>query len=171
AWLLASHGAGTAIVAPGEEAASIAPLPLEILDIASADPRVPLARVPSADSRVPDLLAVLSRWGLRTLGDLARLPEADIRTRLGEPGVRLHRMARGTDDVPLVPQGDARRFVERLELEWPIEGLEPLSFVLARLCDGLSAALEQADRGAVAIATRLRLTNRTAHLRTLALPA
>src|SRR5581483_9187052 len=67
--------------------------------------------------------------------------------------------------------GDARRFVERLELEWPIEGLEPLSFVLARLCDGLSAALEQADRGAVAIATRLRLTNRTAHLRTLALPA
>ena len=47
-----------------------------------------------------------------------------------------------------------------MELEWPIDGLEPLSFVLARLLEPLSTALEQADRGASAIVLSLTLTTR-----------
>src|SRR5204862_4825512 len=58
-----------------------------------------------------------------------------------------------------------------LELEWPLDTLEPLSFVLARLLDPLSAALERADRGAVAIHLDLRLTTRATHARLLQLPA
>jgi protein ImuB len=46
-----------------------------------------------------------------------------------------------------------------------------LSFVLARLLDPLSAALERADRGAAAIRLALRLTNRAVHTRVLQLPA
>ena len=48
-----------------------------------------------------------------------------------------------------------------MELEWPIDTLEPLSFVLARLLDPLSAALERADRGAAALRLDLRLVDRT----------
>ncbi len=62
-------------------------------------------------------------------------------------------------------------FVDRLELEWPIEGLEPLAFVLARSCERLSMALQRADRGAVAVRTQLRLVTRETHERTLNLPA
>lgn len=144
------------VIPPGQEAAAVALLKLELIE----------CRIPS-----PDLLAVLHRWGLRMLGDLARLPEADVRTRLGEIGARWHRAARGLDEAPLVPEGDPVRFVERLELEWPVEGLEPLSFVLARLCEVLSKSLERADRGAVAVTTRLRLVTRASHARTLHLPA
>jgi protein ImuB len=48
--------------------------------------------------------------------------------------------------------------------------LEPLSFVFARLLDPLAAALERADRGAIALHLRLRLTDRTVYPRTLTLP-
>ena len=64
----------------------------------------------------------------------------------GQEGVALQRLGRGLDPRPLVPDPGVRRFVERIELEWPIEELEPLSFVFARLLDPLEAALEQADR-------------------------
>jgi protein ImuB len=118
-----------------------------------------------------DALAIFARWGLRTLGDLAGLRRADLHARLGPLGVRLHQAASGEDTSPLVPLEEPRRFVNRLDLEWPIEGLEPLSFVLARQCDALSSALERADRGAVGVTTRLRLVTRTEHVRTLQLPS
>jgi protein ImuB len=125
-------------------------------------------------SHEPDLvsaLAIFERWGLRTMGDVARLPRADLLTRLGPIGVRLHQAARGEDLTPLVPTDEIPRFCERLELEWPIEGLEPLSFVLGRLCDALSLRLERADRGAVVITTRLGLVTHTMHVRTLQIPS
>src|SRR6187397_3266920 len=58
-----------------------------------------------------------------------------------------------------------------MELEWPLDELEPLSFVLARLLDPLAVALERADRGAAAIRLDLRLTDRSTHARVLQLPA
>ncbi len=118
-----------------------------------------------------ECLATLRRWGLRTLGDLASLPRADVHQRLGDLGVSWQRLAAGEDTVPLVPWMAEPVFEEMLELEWPIDGLEPLSFVLARLFEPLGARLERADRGAVVIRTSLRLTTRAVHLRTIPLPA
>ena len=109
------------------------------------------------------------RWGVHTLGDLVALPA--LASRLGRRGAALQGLARGLDPRPFVPDADTPRYIARLELEWPIEALEPLSFVLARLLDPLSAALERADRGAAAIRLDLRLTNREIHARVLQLPA
>lgn len=111
------------------------------------------------------------RWGIATLGDLAALPAADLSSRLGRRGVALQRLARGHDARPFVPAADTPRYIGRLELEWPIEALEPLSFVLARLLEPLAVALERADRGAAAIRLELRLTTRATHARVLQLPA
>ena len=117
------------------------------------------------------LHTVLLKWGIRTLGALAALPSAEVHERLGARGVVWQRWARGEDDRPLVPQVDEAPFEGTLELEWPIEGLEPLSFVLARLLEPLAERLEQADRGAAVIYTMLRLTTRAVHARALQLPA
>jgi len=111
------------------------------------------------------------RWGIATLGDLVALPAAELSSRLGRRGVALQRLARGLDPRPFVPDGETPRYIGRLELEWPLETLEPLSFVLARLLEPLSAALERADRGAAAIRLELRLTTRALHARVLQLPA
>ncbi len=111
------------------------------------------------------------RWGIATLGDLAALPAAGLSSRLGRRGIALQRLARGLDPRPFVPDGDTPRYIGRLELEWPIAALEPLSFVFARLLEPLAAALERADRGAVAIRLDLRLTDRSTDTRLLPLPA
>jgi len=125
----------------------------------------------SALSDLPSLLATLTRWGVRTLGELAALPPSALAARVGTAGPALCRLARGEDPRPLVPDPEPRRFEASLDLEWPIEALEPLSFVLARLVEPLSADLERADRGAVALALDLRLVTRETWTRTLDLPA
>lgn len=111
------------------------------------------------------------RWGIVTLGDLAALPAPDLASRLGRRAIVLQQLARGLDLRPFVPDPETPRFIERLELEWPIDTLEPLSFVFARLLDPLSIALERADRGAIAVCLELRLTDRGTFTRVLPLPA
>lgn len=102
---------------------------------------------------------------------MAALSRADLHTRMGAVGVRLHQAACGEDVAPLVPVDEGRVWRDHMTLEWPVEGLEPLAFILARQCERLSLALERADRGAVAIHTTLTLVTRQTHVRELSLPA
>ena len=117
------------------------------------------------------IIDVLQRWGLSTLGEFAALPAGDLSARLGQDGLTLQQLARGIDRAPLVPDPGVPRFIETMELEWPVDALEPLSFVFARLLDPLAATLERADRGAAAIRLDLRLVDRSTHSRMLQLPA
>ena len=105
---------------------------------------------------------VLRRWGLTTVGELAALPAGDLSARLGQARRRAAALARGVDRAA-ARAGSRSAAVSRsaCELEWPIDALEPLSFVLARMLDPLSAALERADRGAAAI--HLRSAARRSH--------
>ena len=164
AWLMAHAQIGQTVVDPPRLASMLGALPLASLAT------LPGAHGPKKRARA-DALDAFARWGLKTLAQVARLPRADVHARLGDEGVRLHMAACGEDASPLVPAGAAPEFIERMVLEWPIEGLEPLSFVLSRLCDALSVSLERAERGAVTVTTRLKLVDRTAHVRTLTLPA
>jgi protein ImuB len=70
--------------------------------------------------------------------------------------------------VPAVPE---ERFEQAMDLEWPIDELEPLAFVLGRLMEPLSAHLERRDRGAAVLHVRLHLITREVHERSLQLPA
>ncbi len=125
----------------------------------------------AVDQTAADVCATLRRWGLRTLGDVAALPPDEVAARLGQEGVAWQRLARGEDPRPLVPHLPEERFEQALDLEWPIEGLEPLSFVLGRLMEPLSAHLERRDRGAAVLHVRLHLVTKTVHERSLQLPA
>jgi hypothetical protein len=125
----------------------------------------------AARARATQALDVLRRWGIRTLGQYAALPAAELSARLGPLGPRWQHAAIGHDMTPLVPLVDDEPFEASLALEWPVEGLEPLSFVLARVLEPLAARLERADRGAAVLRTTLHLTTRTTHQRTLQLPA
>jgi len=164
AWLLAHQRPGLTVVAdPKDTKAALAPLPVSALSSLPGNPR---RKKPEADA-----ILTLGRWGLRTLGQVAALKCSDVHTRLGPEGIAFHQAASGEDAQPLVPAGEAPAFLERCVLEWPIEGLEPLTFVLSRICDALSISLERADRGAVTLTTTLQLVSRSTHQRTLNLPA
>ncbi len=156
AMILARAQPGLTIIARGEAPDRLAPLPLDILEKAappvSTFVRDPVMRV--------ETLMTFKQWGLRTLGDLAALPPAELVARLGRPALTWQALARGEDLRPLIPTLDEERFEGTLELEWPIEGLEPLSFALTRLLEPLSTRLERRDRGAAALHVQLGLVTR-----------
>ena len=164
--LLVRYRAGIAVIAPGTEPAVLAPLPLSLLGSIAE-----LATAGGPATATPELAIVetLRRWGLRTLGELAALDAGEVAARLGQHGVVWQRIARGEDAHPLVPALPEERFEQALELEWPIEGLEPLSFVLARLMEPLEAHLARRDRGAAVLHLRLHLVTRTVYERALQL--
>jgi protein ImuB len=149
ALVLARGRPGLTVVPPGSEAAALAPLPLELLDLE------------------PERLALLQRWGLQSLGDLAALPAVALSERLGPAGARLRRCARGEDDVPLVATPAPEHFEMTLDLEWPVDGLEPLSFLLARVLEPLCAHLVTRGRRAAGLALDLRLVDGSSHRRAL----
>jgi protein ImuB len=125
---------------------------------------------PELGAEVRDALEMFTRWGVYTLGDLAALPPDGVHARLGRQGVAWQRLARGEDLRPLVRDLSEERFEQHLALEWPIEGLEPLSFVLARLLEPLCQHLERRDRGAVGLRLWLKLVTRTVFTRYLQVP-
>ncbi len=161
AWLLAHARAGVTCLEPGHEASALARLPLDVLQALVRPSAIRRGRgrrsAQAGEAATEFPLAVLRRWGLETLGDLAALPPASLSARLGQAGLAWQRLARGEElPEPLVPWADETRFETRLELEWPVEGLEPLAFVLGRLLEPLAVTLERRDRAAVAIHLRLR---------------
>jgi protein ImuB len=163
-------------VVTGNVASALAPLPIDVLRVLVAEGdsgagSAARTQVAARGEMTTRRLDTFRRWGLTTLGEVAGLPAADLSERMGQAGLLLQRLASGVDLAPLVPDPGVPRFIQAIDLEWPIDALEPLSFVLARLLDPLSAALERADRGAAALRLDLRLVDRTVHGRLLQLPA
>jgi protein ImuB len=162
--VLAFARPGVTVVDPGGEAAALAPMAIGVLGKL-------YEVIGETGSRWEPLSAVFKAWGIRTLGELALLPPADLAARLGQQGLAWQAVARGADMHPLVPTLADEQFESSLELEWPIEGLEPLSFVLTRLIEPLTIRLERRDRGVAILHVRLRLVTKAVHERSLELPA
>jgi protein ImuB len=116
-------GGDVRVIAPGEEAAFLAPLPLDLLDPDDAQAEA------------------FSRLGLRRVADLLRLPERALGLRLG-PGIRpLLALARGKGRAPPPTAPAEARLEEAADLEAPLDRLEPLGFVLRGLLDRLAERL------------------------------
>ena len=158
--LLATQGrCGLTVIQPGDEAKRVSTFPLSVLK--------PLTSA-LAES-VLMLLPIVQRWGIKTLGALADLPTDELCTRLGPSGVELQRIARGQDSRPLVPEAEDERFEQTLALEWPVEGLEPLAFVLGRVLDPLCGQLDARGVAVGMLHVRLTLVTRETHERALRL--
>ncbi len=98
---------------------------------------------------VPD---TLERLGVRTLGELASLPDAAVVDRFGTPGLRALRMARGEEE-PLRPRARRELLVERLDLPEGCSGGQ-LERALALLIDRLLANQRTSGTHAAAPAPR-----------------
>lgn len=141
------------VVAPGEERRFLAPLPLGKLAPAL------------------EIAATLDRWGLHTIGDLAKLPEGEVASRLGEIGRELHAAARGIDPRPLEPHLPPPTFTEGMELEWPLASLEPFLFVAHAALERLVRRLEAQALACTRLDVALRLDPDGHDARSIALPA
>jgi protein ImuB len=143
---------GVSIVPYGDEAKFLASLPLAVLG-------------PSDELR-----ETLERWGIRRFQDLAALPPLGIAERLGPEGLRLRELARGEASRKLLQIEEPSRYEDELELEYPVDLLEPLAFLLARLLGGLCTRLATRALATDELRLRLKLENRAVHERMLRLP-
>ena len=102
----AASGRGIAIVPAGEEGASLAKLPLSALAL-EENPR--------------EIFAV---WGIRTLGELAALPEVELVARLGAAAGEWRALARGVARHTFQPIEAAFTLRELYEFDSPVEQMD-----------------------------------------------
>jgi nucleotidyltransferase/DNA polymerase involved in DNA repair len=114
---------------PGLLAAYLAPLPVQLLDTRPETKSLP---------------ETLERFGIRTLGELAKLPRAALADRFGAAGPLAKKLARGHDSA-LRPRQPAERLEERLELPESASGPQ-LERALGLLIDRLLARRERRGR-------------------------
>jgi protein ImuB len=141
------------VIEPGNEADFLAPLPLTRLG--------------------PEMNAAmtLDRWGITSIGDLARLPESEIASRLGEIGRDLHYAARGIDPRPLIPRALPPEFREGMDLEWPLVALEPFLFIASAALDRLTKRMEVQGFACTRLELTMNLEPDGFHSRAIDLPA
>ncbi len=123
AWLAARWQHGGQIVSSHGTRGFLDPLPLDLLD-------------PPEET-----FDLLTRWGIRTLGELRRIPASSLGSRLGEPTVWLARRARGQDLRPFQPKSPKLRFEEGVQIGFPVGDLERLAFFLRGVVDRLTRRL------------------------------
>lgn len=154
----AAHGIrGVTVIAPGREAAVLAPLPVNLLGI-------------FPERMSSELAELLHLWGIRTFGEFAKLPPLGVAARLGNEGIQLQRLARGEGFRQLRPTVDPLEFEAELELEDPVDLIEPLSFILARLLNEVCGRLVARSLATNELRLRLLLENAPEHAVSLRLP-
>src|SRR6184192_2577305 len=87
------------------------------------------------------ILAILHKWGIHTLGELAALDKEELRNRLGSDAVRLWERANGTATRLLKFVQPPETFDESFEFDHEIETAEQLLFILRRFLDQLALRL------------------------------
>jgi protein ImuB len=119
-----SAGSGVKVIAAGDSPAFLAPLPLTLLPLAG------------------DAAERFGLLGLRTLGQIAALPDGPLAARFEEHARTYARLARGEDDEPLRPRRACAPHEDRFAFDAAVEQLEPLLFALRRCIAGVSARLQ-----------------------------
>ncbi len=135
-WRAVKLSASTAVlVVPHQQSRPfLSVLPL----ISLSDPISPLH---SDEGGTEALLDVLWRLGIRMLGDLAALSEADVLGRFGWPGLLAHRLACGLDDRPLQAEAVGEDAGAEAEIDPPADRIETVAFMARSLADAMVARL------------------------------
>jgi protein ImuB len=97
--------------------------------------------VTASPARTQEILAILHKWGIHTLGELAALDREELRPRLGSEAVWLWERANGTATRLLKFVQPPEAFEESFEFDHEIETAEPLLFMLRRFLEQLALRL------------------------------
>lgn len=106
---------------------------------------------------VGELVDLLHRLGLRTLGELAALPAAAVHARFGRLGSWAHLLARGSDERPPVRHRPEPDLEVSAELDPPLHRVDAAAFAGRRLAEQLHEDLVRRGVGC----GRLQIAART----------
>jgi protein ImuB len=149
ACMKAAAARGIAVIPAGAEAATLARLPLSALNL---------------DEDRAETFAI---WGIRTLGELAALPEVDLIARLGQQALRWRDMARGVEPHTFQPIEAEFSLREFCDFETPVEQADSLLFVGARMIDCLVARAQARALSLASLTVEMSLGAGRVHRRTI----
>jgi len=93
------------------------------------------------EMEVQEIFAILHKWGIHTIGQLAALDKQQLGARLGPEAVRMWERANGRSNRLLKLIRPSESFQESFEFEREIETAEPLLFMLRRFLEQLAVRL------------------------------
>ncbi len=132
--------------------AELGPLPVSILEPGEA------------------LAEILRLWGIRRVRDLLALPRDELAERLGPEATALWDRASGREFRLLKLVREPRVFVQEMELDYQVESLEPLLFLLRRMLETLVTRLASAHLVAGRLILQLRLDSGPSYQREFRVP-
>jgi DNA polymerase-4 len=144
---------GLVVVPPGEEATFLAPLPI--------------ARLWGVGPRTRQ---VLLDYQVRTIGDLADLPDDLLRRRLGTHGPELAARARGVDPSPVGSDAEAKSVSHEHTFDVDTDAWEELERTLLALSEGVASRLRAGGVRAATIGIKVRDSAFETHSRQRTLP-
>jgi DNA polymerase IV len=102
---------------------------------------------------------VLTRLGLRTVGDIAHVPVATLRRELGAAGEHLHALAWGRDERPVMPRREEKSVGAEETFPVDVDDPEVIRKELLRLSGRTAQALRGAGCVARTVTVKLRLAS------------
>jgi protein ImuB len=135
------------VVPAGGAAGFLAPLPVAVLEASSLGGGSALSAAASAVSgrERADLVGLLARLGVQTLGEFAAMPPERVRERFGERGIRLHEFAAGRDSRPVQPRTPPPELHREIAFEPPLELAEQVAFGMRMTADAFIDGLGAID--------------------------
>jgi protein ImuB len=100
----------------------------------------------------PELVGLLRRLGLPTLGAFAALPAGEVLARFGPDGALAHRLARGDDERLAQPRVAPADLAVATVLDPPADDVEQVVFVARRLAEAAYAKLVDAGLACARVA-------------------
>ena len=119
---------------------------------------------------VQTIFAILHKWGIHTLGQLASLDKEQLGARLGPEAIRMWERANGRSSRLLKLIRPPESFEESFEFEREIETAEPLLFMLRRFLEQLAVRLAAIYLVAKELTLRLTFGNKQIYERVFKIP-
>ena len=123
-----------------------------------------------ADKSVQEILTILHKWGIHTLGQFAALDREQLGVRLGPEAIRMWERANGQSDRMLKLIRPPESFEESFEFEKEIETAEPLLFMLRRFLEQFAIQLTGIYLVAKELTLRITFTNKQIYERIFKIP-
>src|SRR5438034_4548908 len=121
-------------------------------------------------AEIQQILAILHKWGIHTLGQLAAIDKQQLGARLGPEAVRMWERANGQSNRLLKLVRPPESFEERFEFENEIETAEPLLFILRRFLEQLAVRLRAIYLVAKELTLQITFANEQVYERVFKIP-
>src|SRR5436305_5674855 len=121
-------------------------------------------------SEIRQILAILHKWGIHTIGQLAALDKQQLWARLGPKAIRMWERANGQSSRVIKLIRPPESFEESFEFENEIETAEPLLFMLRRFLEQLAIRLSGIYLVAKELTLRVTFTDKQIYERIFKIP-